>query len=201
MADHKQAQMEAIVRAVEELVDSPFYAARQQNGYHAVVGEGSLDATIMFVGEAPGEQEAKSGRPFTGAAGRVLDELMASIGLQRAEVYITSIIKDRPPNNRDPRPAEIALYAPFVWQQVEIIQPRVLATLGRFALDFVLKQLDLPQRGQTIGALHGQAIPAEADFGPVVVVPLYHPASVFYNDRLRAMLDEDFKVLAEYVEK
>ncbi len=199
MPQDKRAQMQAIAREVEGLTQSPLYATRQEHGYHAVIGDGSLEAAVMFIGEAPGEQEAKSGRPFVGAAGRVLGDLMESIGLRREDVYITNIVKDRPPNNRDPRADEIALYAPFLWRQVEIIRPRVLVTLGRFAMEFVLEQLNLPQQGRTIGELHGQVIPAEAPFGPLVVVPLYHPASAFYNERLRATLEEDFQVLAPYV--
>jgi DNA polymerase len=123
------------------LETSPLYAYRRENKYFPVIGEGSHEAKIMFVGEAPGKREAETGRPFCGSAGRILDELLASINLPRSEVYITNIVKDRPPDNRDPEPEEIALYAPFLDRQIEIIEPAVIATLGRFAMQYLLTRL------------------------------------------------------------
>ena len=110
----------------------PLYSERIRNGVYPVLGEGSHEAKIMFIGEAPGRNEALQGRPFCGAAGKVLDELLLSAGILRASVYITNIVKDRPPQNRDPLPEEISAYGPFLDRQIEIIKPAVIATLGRF---------------------------------------------------------------------
>lgn len=195
----KVKELEAIRREVEGLEVSPLYAYRVQNGYQAVIGEGRADADILFIGEAPGEQEAKSGRPFVGASGRLLNELLKSIGLRREDVYITNVVKDRPPENRDPTPAEIALYAPFLVRQIEIIRPRVIATLGRFAMDFVLDLFEMPERGKKISQLHGQRLRAKAPHGEIAVVPLYHPAVALYTTAQRQTLADDFKTLKEFV--
>lgn len=192
--------MAEIAEAVENLTESPLYEFRKEHGYKSVIGEGNLDAQIMFIGEAPGENEAKRGRPFVGAAGSVLNELLESIGLEREDVYITNIVKDRPPENRDPRADELALYAPFLRQQIELIQPKVIATLGRFSMDFVLEMLDIAEQGQKISDLHGQPLKAQADYGEVTVVPLYHPAATFYRNELRAEMEQDFEVLKRYIE-
>ena len=198
MTGDKTERMARIAEAVEALDGSPLYGFRQENDYRAVIGEGSLDARIMFIGEAPGEKEAQAGRPFVGAAGRILNDMLASVGLQREEVYITNVVKDRPPGNRDPRAEEIELYTPFLVEQIEIIQPRVIATLGRFAMDFVLGLLGVPEQGGKIGELHGQPLRAEASYGPVTVVPLYHPAAMFYRRELREQMEQDFQVLKRY---
>jgi DNA polymerase len=199
MNEDKTAQLEEIAERVRDLEASPLYEYREEHGYQPVIGEGDPDAEVMFIGEAPGAQEAKTGRPFVGSAGKVLDALLASIGVAREDVYITNVVKDRPPDNRDPRVEEIARYAPFLLRQIEIIQPQVIATLGRFAMDFILEQFDLPQQGQRIGDLHGQVLEAEASYGEVVIVPLYHPAAAFYNKELKDVIEEDIQVLAPFV--
>lgn len=197
----KVRELEEIGREVEGLEASPLYAYRVQNGYKAVIGEGKADAEILFIGEAPGEQEAKSGRPFVGASGRLLNELLASIGLSREDVYITNVVKDRPPENRDPTAAEIALYAPFLVRQIEVIRPKVIATLGRFAMDFVLDLLQLPERGKKISQLHGQRLRAQTSYGEIAVIPLYHPAVALYTTAQRQTLAADFQTLKEFVEQ
>lgn len=197
MADDRAERMARIAEALEALDTSPLYDYRRAHGYKPVVGEGSLEARVMFVGEAPGEQEALSGRPFVGAAGRVLDALLSRIGLRRQDVYITNIVKDRPPENRNPTPAEVALYAPLLWEQVRIIQPRIIATLGRFAAEAVLGEFGLPEARQGITRLHGRPLQARAPFGDVVIVPLYHPASTFYRPDWREALERDMQVLGE----
>ncbi|PJF40623.1 MAG: uracil-DNA glycosylase, partial [Phototrophicales bacterium] len=138
MSDRTE-QLRQIRDEVLNLTESPLYSYRKQNGYFPVIGQGNHYADIMFIGEAPGENEAKTGVPFCGASGRVLDELIASIGLRREAVYITNIVKDRPPANRDPNKQEIELYSPFLVRQINIIQPKVIATLGRFSMEFILK--------------------------------------------------------------
>jgi DNA polymerase len=200
MTSTREEEMEKIRAALVALTESPLYAYRQEQGYHAVIGEGSLDAQIMLVGEAPGEREAKSGRPFVGASGRFLDELLASIGVKREDVYITNVVKDRPPENRDPSPAEIKLYTPLLMKQIEIIQPRVIATLGRFAMSFVMEFLHVPSEGiPKISELHGQVLQGEASYGPVAVVPLFHPAVALYSQERRGTLFADFESLRAFL--
>lgn len=192
-------QLADLAEQVRNLEESPFYTYRQEQEYQMVFGEGDVNADIMFIGEAPGKKEAESGHPFVGASGKVLDELLDSIGLDRSEVYITNVIKDRPPNNRDPRPAEIELYKPYLLQQIKIIRPQVIATLGRFAMMFVLREFDMPEKGSKISDLHGQQLSAEASYGPLAVVPLYHPAVALYNRNQRSTLETDFAQLRQFL--
>jgi DNA polymerase len=199
-AGSRTIQLQELARAVENLEESPLYGYRKEKGYHAVFGEGNPNASIVFIGEAPGERESKTGRPFVGASGRFLDELLESIGLRREEVYITNVVKDRPPKNRDPKPDEIRLYAPFLKRQIEMIQPRVLATLGRFSMDFVLELFEMPERGQKISGLHGKPLKAAAPYGEVAVLPLFHPAVALYNQGQRETLLQDFQVLKALID-
>ncbi|HML21537.1 MAG TPA: uracil-DNA glycosylase [Aggregatilinea sp.] len=199
MTESRIQELGKIAAELRDFKESPLYEYRIENDYLPVIGSGDPNAAIMFIGEAPGENEAESGQPFVGAAGRVLDELLASIGLKRENVYITNIVKDRPPKNRDPRPVEVELYAPFLERQIAIIQPEVIATLGRFSMEFVLDLLKMPQLGQKIGDLHGQQLEGAAGYGKVTVVPLYHPASGFYNRSLRAAMEEDVLALKPFV--
>lgn len=201
MDDARAAQLAALGAEVHALEHSPLYALRKAHGYTPVVGEGRVDAAIMIVGEAPGEREAKSGRPFVGASGRVLDELLASIGLERAEVYITNVVKDRPPENRDPTSEEIALYTPFLVRQIDIIQPTVIVTLGRFAMDFILGLLGILPPDAKISRLHGQVLHGKTAYGDVAVVPLYHPAVALYSTPQKATLLEDFQALKPFVRR
>ena len=198
MKDSGDPRYLAMKRIRDELVElkaSPLYEYRQQNNYFPVIGEGDHHAKIMFIGEAPGETEAKAARPFCGAAGRVLDELIISIGLDRKDVYITNIVKDRPPNNRDPLPEEIELYAPFLVRQVNIIQPKITATLGRFSMEFIMRKFGLGLELESISKMHGKAFTAETDFGEMKIVPLYHPAVALYKNSMKKVLMEDAQIL------
>jgi len=188
-------RMKAIRDELLTFKESPLYEYRTQNHYFPVIGEGSHHAHIMFIGEAPGENEAKQGRPFCGAAGRILDELLTSIGLQRKDVYITNIVKDRPPENRDPTPEEIALYAPFLDRQIKIIQPKAIATLGRFSTAYVMDRMGIGDKVTQISAMHGHCYIAQTDWGEINIVPLYHPAVALYNGSMRQTLKEDFQVI------
>lgn len=192
--------MRAIRDEVLALARSPLYVYRQREGNFPVIGEGSHEAKVMFIGEAPGKNEAKTGRPFCGAAGKLLDELLASINLPRAEVYITNIVKDRPPQNRDPLPEEIAIYAPFLDRQIEIIKPAIIATLGRFSMQYILDKFGLGALG-TITQLHGQVLDASISYGPIKIVPLYHPAAAIYNQHLKETLFNDFTILTKFIPK
>ena len=194
----KQAQLDQILDELNNLTESTLYEYRTENGYHAVLGEGDPDADIMFIGEAPGEQEAKKGRPFVGASGRMLNQLLDSVGIKREDVYITNIVKDRPPNNRNPRVGEIKLYSPFLMRQIEIIQPKVIAPLGRFSMEFILKQLESDAAGGKISQLHGQKVTGTTSYGEVTIVPLFHPAVALYNEDQRDTIFEDIRTLEEF---
>jgi uracil-DNA glycosylase family 4 len=178
---------------------SPLYTYRVKNKYFPVVGEGSYTAKIMFIGEAPGKSEAETGKPFCGRSGKLLDEMIESITLKRADVYITNIVKDRPPENRDPTPKEIKLYAPFLDRQINIIEPQVIATLGRFSMEYVMKHLGIGEQLKSIGNMHGKEFEAETHYGKVIIVPLYHPAVALYNSSNKQTLLRDFKVLKKYI--
>jgi uracil-DNA glycosylase len=174
---------------------------RRENKGLPVIGEGSLESRIMFIGEAPGKNEAATGRPFCGASGRIVDQLLASVGIGRGDVYITNIVKDRPPLNRDPLPDEIKLYGPFLDKQIDIIEPRVLATLGRFSMEYVMKKFGLEKEIVPISEAHGKVYDAKTSYGKVHIIPLYHPAASIYNQKLKETLREDFKIMKKYADK
>ncbi|HRN95883.1 MAG TPA: uracil-DNA glycosylase [Candidatus Levybacteria bacterium] len=197
----KTDQMRTIRDAVLNFTQSPLYTYRTENHYFPVIGEGNHEADIVFIGEAPGKNEAEQARPFCGASGRVLEEMLDSISLNRKDVYVTNIVKDRPPDNRDPSPEEIRLYSPFLDAQLQIIQPSVIATLGRFSMKYILDKYDLPDASQTITALHGKAVQATAPYGNVHIVPLYHPAVALYSGSSKKTLLEDMQTLVPFITK
>ena len=180
---------------VINLKESPLYKERIKNKVFPVIGEGSHHAKIMFIGEAPGRNEAKTGRPFCGAAGKILDELLASAGIDRKDVYITNIVKDRPPFNRDPLPDEIRVYGPFLDRQIEIIQPSVIATLGRFSMDYIMRKFGLENQLKSISQMHGKSFKATTNYGEIKIIPLYHPAVAIYNNTTKDTLIKDFQIL------
>lgn len=157
----------------------------RESATQLVLGNGNPDTDIVFIGEAPGKAEDEQGLPFVGASGRFLDEMLEVAGLARSDVYITNIVKYRPPNNRDPSPAEKAAFWPYLLRQLEIIQPKVIITLGRHSMELFLP-------GAKISEQHG--LPSEVVVGSAtrLLVPLYHPAAALYNGSLRPVLIEDF---------
>lgn len=192
--EERRERYEALKRVRDEVInlkESSLYAARIK----PVVGEGNHFAEVMLVGEAPGKNESEQGRPFCGAAGKVLDELLELINLPRSEVYITNILKDRPPNNRDPLPREIELYAPFLDRQIDIIKPRVIAALGRFAMIYLMERYGMRELIEPISQAHGKVFETEMEYGPVTFVPLYHPAVAVYNRGMREALEGDFRAI------
>lgn len=172
---NKQAALDAIL---EDLRNVPLYPESR-----FVSGEGNPDADIVFIGEAPGKKEDELQRPFVGAAGKFLDEMLESIQLKRSDVYITNIVKQRPPENRDPLPEEIEAHWPFLERQIEVIDPLLIVTLGRHSMSKVL-----PGVG-TISQIHGKAYRRA---NGRIYIPLYHPAAALYNGGLRQTLLEDF---------
>lgn len=160
-----------------------------------VPGEGSAEAEIMFVGEGPGQKEDELGRPFVGAAGKFLDEMLDIINLKRESVYIANVVKCRPPGNRDPFPDEVAACWPWLLEQIKIIHPKLIVTLGRHSMERFLP-------GFKISEIHGKALRRIIDgLGPQVFYALYHPAAALYNGSMRDILIKDFKRIPKIIDK
>lgn len=173
----------------------PLYIEREKSNFFAVPGEGSPRARIIFIGEAPGLNEAKTGRPFCGQAGKILDELLESTSIKREEVYITNIVKDRPPENRNPKPEEIIACSPYLDRQIECINPEVVCTLGNFSTSYIMEKYGLKEKIQGISKIHGKVFDIGTLFGKMKIVPLYHPAVATYNINMKKVLEDDFKIL------
>jgi DNA polymerase len=156
------------------------------------MGDGNVDADIVFIGEAPGKNEDEQGLPFVGAAGKFLDAMLETINLKRADIYITNIVKYRPPNNRDPLPEEKSTFWPYLVRQLDVINPKIVVTLGRHSMEYFLPE-------QKISLIHGQ--PKRVQFGErkLVVMPLYHPAAALYNGGMRQTLNDDFMKLPKLI--
>jgi uracil-DNA glycosylase family 4 len=159
-----------------------------QSRTNAVPGEGPENAEIMFIGEAPGFHEDRQGRPFVGAAGQYLDELLATIAIDRSKVYITNVVKCRPPGNRDPLPHEMEACRPYLDRQIELIHPKVIVTISRFAM-----MRWFPDK--KISEIHGKP----KRFGDLVVLPMYHPAAALHQPSLKRVLEEDFKRIPQII--
>ena len=184
--DERLARLEALEEVVRGCPRCPLSQTRR----HAVPGEGPVDAQILFVGEGPGAREDQTGRPFVGPAGQLLEELLASIGLTREDVYITNVVKCRPPGNRDPLPNEIDACKPYLGNQLKLIDPVVIVTLGRFAMERWLPD-------KRITRVHGQPFRV----GRRLVVPLFHPAAALRNPEWREALEADILRLPEIIEE
>jgi DNA polymerase len=181
-AADRRADLLALYRELGEDHVCPLKGTRT----HLVFGSGNADADLMFVGEAPGFHEDRQGKPFVGAAGKLLDRLLEGIGLAREDTFIANVLKCRPPDNRDPRPEEIEECSPYLLRQIELIEPKVICTLGNFAT----KLLSGSPRGIT--KVHG--VPQRQVMGklPVVLYPIFHPAAALRTESMRAVLHEDF---------
>ena len=155
-----------------------------------VFGDGNPDADIVFIGEAPGKNEEIQGLPFVGASGKFLSEMLALIDLERKDIYITNIVKYRPPNNRDPLPEEKEAFLPYLQAQLEVIQPKLIVTLGRHSMDVLLPGLKISQE-------HGQP----KRYKGIVYLPLFHPAAALYNGSMRQTLIDDFVTIPLIIEK
>ncbi len=192
---NKQELMEQINKELLNLKESPLYSYRVENNYIPVIGEGNLDAEIMFVGEAPGKNEAETGRPFCGMAGAMLNEFLTHINIKREEVYITNIVKDRPQNNRPPRPEEIEIYGPFLDKQIEIIKPKIISTLGRPSSEYILKKFGLEDKIETITKMHGKVYDTETSYGPIKIACFVHPSFVRRKLNRKAEFMKGFEIL------
>jgi len=155
-----------------------------------VFGEGNANANLYFLGEAPGYFEDKQGRPFVGLAGQLLDKLIESIGFSRKDVYISNVVRFRPPANRDPEPEELAAFAPYVDEEIKIIEPKVIVTLGRFSMNKFLPD-------SRISAVHGKKFAVVWSGCKVKVLPMYHPAAALRNGAIMTVLKSDFVKIKE----
>ena len=190
MADAKQAELDQIRADILEKNICPELAAQAHN---LVMGDGNLNAEIVFIGEAPGKNEDEQGLPFVGAAGKFLNEMLAQAGMERSDVYITNIVKYRPPNNRDPLPEEKKAFWPYLARQLDVIAPKVVVTLGRHSMEYFLPDAKISQ-------IHGEAKRITFGDKKIVIVPLYHPAAALYNGGMRQTLIDDFLRVPKVIE-
>ncbi|MEA2092785.1 MAG: uracil-DNA glycosylase [Patescibacteria group bacterium] len=181
-----------VKKEVVSFTKSPLYKERVESGCFPVIGEGDHNAEIMIIGEAPGANEAKTGRPFCGRSGNLLTEMLLNIGIKRETVYITNIVKDRPPKNRDPLPEEIELYYPFLERQISIIKPKVIICLGRFSSHQIMIKFNLEEEVKPISVLHGNVFKGKADYGELKIIPLMHPAVAIYDRNKKELLEKGF---------
>lgn len=178
----------ADIATLRELVEGCTACELCRGTRHGVPGEGPLPAEIMFIGEAPGYHEDQQGKPFIGAAGQFLSELLGKIGLDRGQVYITNVVKHRPPGNRDPLPDEMAACRPYLDRQIALVDPRMIVTLGRFSMARWFP-------GGRISQIHGQP----KGFDGRIVVPMYHPAAALHQASLKATIEADFLKLPKFL--
>jgi uracil-DNA glycosylase family 4 len=196
VASDKQIRLDQIQA---DIIKSNICPDLAKDATQLVFGNGNPTAEIVFIGEAPGKNEDIQGKPFVGAAGKFLNEMLSQIGLSREDVYITNIVKYRPPNNRDPLPDEKKAFLPFLQAQLEVIQPKIVVTLGRHSMNCFLPDLQ-------ISKVHGEAkririkMKQSDDALPIVIVPLFHPAAALYNGGLRQTLIDDFTAIPRIIE-
>ncbi|MCX9012473.1 MAG: type-4 uracil-DNA glycosylase [Candidatus Methanoperedens sp.] len=170
-----------------------------QYARNPVPGEGNIDASLMLIGEAPGNREDIQGRPFVGSAGKLLDNLLLGIGLRREDVFISNIVKHRPPDNREPKTDEIEACTPYLDRQIRIIEPAVIALLGNHSTKYILSKLNIEFDGIT--RVRGQVYRETLLGVQVRIIPTYHPAAVLYNPAYRASLEEDFQKIKKELER
>jgi uracil-DNA glycosylase family 4 len=194
----KQQQLDAIAKKIIDDKVTPELAA---SATQLVLGDGNPDADVVFIGEAPGKNEDLQGKPFVGVSGKFLNEMLATIGMERKDIYITNIVKYRPPDNRDPKPDEKKAFLPYLQSQLEVIQPKVVVTLGRHSMNCFLPDLQ-------ISKVHGEPKRVKLslknnseDVLEVVILPLYHPAAALYNPLQRQTLIDDFAVIPTIMNK
>ena len=180
------AKLQTIAQEIAVCTDCKLHTSRKT----AVPGEGPPDSDLMFIGEGPGFHEDEQGRPFVGASGRFLEDLLGSIGLKREDVFIGNVVKCRPPSNRDPQPEEILACGKYLERQIEAINPKVIITLGRFSMAQYFQ-------GTRISKIHGQA----KEIDGKLIVPMYHPAAALHQPSLRKVIEEDFSMLPALIDE
>ncbi len=178
--------LEEVASQVRNCHDCPLAEGRT----NAVPGEGPPDARIMFIGEGPGHHEDRLGRPFVGAAGGFLEELLASIGLKRQDVFIANMVKCRPPNNRDPLPAEVSQCSKYLDRQIELLDPELVVTLGRFSMSKFIQNETISRARGKVRKING-----------INVYPVMHPAAALHRQELRKTIESDFLAIPELLER
>lgn len=199
MKNHRTEKLKLIRDEILNLKSSPLYEYRVSNKFYPVIGQGNHFAKIFIIAEAPGLEEAECGRPFVGKSGKILNSLLKGIDLKRKDIYITNILKDRPPNNRNPKQEEIDVYAPFLKRQIQIIQPKLVITLGKFAMEFITELSGIKECCSQISQSHGKLFQVNSEIGEFDYLPLYHPAVVAYTPSMFDTLERDFKNVKKYV--
>ncbi len=174
-----------------------------KNCKNIVVGKGNLNADILFVGEAPGRNEDEEGIPFVGRAGKNLDELLSKVGLSLEDVYITNILKCRPPENRDPLPEEIRAHTPWLIEQIKKIKPKVICSLGNYATKFFLSEgnVDLMDKQPGITSLHGEVKFVQIGGVKIKLIPLFHPAAIIYKRNLAPLWEKDMEIVKKEIKE
>jgi DNA polymerase len=193
--EQKQAKLDAISKRI---INREIDIDLAKDCLNPVPGEGNANAELMFIGEAPGAQEDKQGRPFVGASGKFLAEMLESIGLKREDVFITNIVKFRPPENRDPNPEEIKACMPILFEQIEVIRPKLLIFLGRHSMNVFFPKLKISEAHGEMVKTNVQS-PDGSEFEQNCL-PLYHPAAALYNGSMRKVLLEDFAKIPKLLE-
>lgn len=195
MPDSVSQIKKALLYELNERMAGECRCALRKTATRAVPGDGNASADILFIGEAPGKNEDLQGIPFVGAAGKFLEEMLGSVGLSRRDIYITNVVKYRPPNNRDPLPDEIEDCAEWLREQILLIDPAIIVTLGRHAMNRFFPEMKISE-------VHGRAFRKTfPDIGERVFFPLYHPAAALYNGGMREVLKEDFRRIPRVLEK
>lgn len=186
-----------LIKQLNEEVTLPL----KETSKNLVFGKGDPEARIMFVGEAPGRNEDEQGLPFVGAAGKNLDNLLSSAGLSLDDVYICNILKYRPPENRDPLPSEIAAHTPWLVKQIEIIKPLVVCSLGNYATKFFLAGGNISNMDNQLGitSLHGKVHKITLNGLNIKLIPLFHPAAIIYNQKLKPLWEEDLEIVKKEI--
>ncbi len=187
------------LRRLEEQIRGCKRCPLHETRTNAVPGEGSYTPKVFFIGEAPGRNEDLQGRPFVGAAGKLLDELLTSIGLTRSDVYITNLVKCRPPGNRDPSEGEIRACSPYLLKQIELIDPSIIVTLGRHSTKFILGLMG--RKFKSIMAIRGRIFRGKLVDRERTIMPTLHPAAALYNPNLRSLLQDDFLKLRNLIKR
>jgi len=188
--DFKKEELKKVRNKILHCRKCTLYKKKKQ----PVIGEGSYRAKIMLIGESPGFNEDRTGRPFCGRAGKILDELLKSIGLKREKIYICNILKCRPPKNRGPLKEEIKACTPYLLEQIEIIKPKVIATLGNFSTAFIFEKYNLKNKIIGINKIHKKIFKTDK----LTIIPFFHPAVVFYNNKMKKILIKDFQILKNF---
>lgn len=186
----KKGELEKLKKEMKEDKSLPLRSGATQ----LVFGEGNPDAEVYMIGEGPGYWEDLKGRPFVGQAGKLLDGLIESIGMKRGDVYISNVVRFRPPENRDPLPSEIKAFEPYVDREIKIINPKIIVTLGRYSMGKFLP-------GVTISRVHGKPRTVRSGNRDIIVIPMYHPAAALRRSEILQQLSEDFKVIPKVLEQ